>query len=425
MVDKVRRTADRYGMLPKGSSVVVALSGGADSVSLLHCLISLKESYRLTLFAAHLHHGIRGAEAERDEQFCKILCENYHIPLFLRHADIPRLSAERKISEELCGREERYRFFGELAAMHHARIATAHTASDNAETLLFHLTRGMSVTGAVGIPPVRGDIIRPLIDCTREEIEAYCAQHGLDYVTDSTNLSDGYTRNKIRHRVIPVLKELNPQMESAVMRFCESASQVGDYLRTQASALLQQAKTVYGYRAALLSRAHPAVLNEALAQLCREEAQVSAEARHLELLRQILSGGAVELGGVTAVCKQGVLRFAKKSAAFHEKIPLRGPMRFSVDGKTVTVSIQNSKFELNTLVFRCRREGDRFTYPKRGLTKPLRKAMNEQKIPSELRDGLLLLSQGTTVLWCEGLGYSQQGEEFAEYNGLTIEITYP
>ena len=421
MIDTVRRTIDRFRMLSPGSHVVVALSGGADSVALLHSLYSLKEIYQLELSAAHLNHGIRGVEAQRDEQFCKILCEKYNLPLYTAFADIPALARQQKIGEELCGRNERYRWFAALSAQLHAQVATAHTASDNAETLLLHLTRGMSLSGAAGIPPVRGNIIRPLLFCTREEIEAYCADHGLPYVTDSTNLSDDYTRNKIRHQVIPALKAINPAMEQAVSRFCESAAAADAYLQAQAEQLLQQAHTAYGYQAAVLLQAHTAVLHTALARLC----PVPTENRYLHLMHHILQcGGAVDFGNTKAVCKQGILRFATKTTAFPTgEIPLQGAMHFSFGGKTVNASIHNSDNEINNLVFRTRREGDRFTFPKRNLTKPLRKALNERKIPAEQRDCLLLLCQDSTVLWCEHLGFSQQGNALAASNGLQIQLT--
>ena len=421
MIDRVRRTVARCHMLQNGSHVIVALSGGADSVSLLHVLYSLKEDYQLTITAAHLNHGIRGAEAQRDEHFCKILCENYHIPIIIRRAAIPQLATERKISEELCGREERYRFFRELSEQNGAKIATAHTASDNAETLLFHLTRGTAITGAAGIPPVRGNIIRPLIDCTRAEVEAYCAANGLRYVTDSTNLTDAYTRNKLRRSVIPVLKELNPNLEMTFARFCESAALAGEYLRTEAEKLLRSAAVDFGCSAEILLGAHPAVRNEALAQLCRREADFSPENRHIELLTGILGGGAVDLGEHTAVCKQGVLRFAPKSPSVEtEETPFAGEITFLHGGKTIHATIQNLHSESNHLVFRQRRAGDHFTFPQRRVTKPLRKALNEQKIPSELRDRLLLLCRDSTVLWCEGLGYSEQGMILTKTNGLSI-----
>ena len=150
MINAAEQTIRRCDMLKNGDSVVVALSGGADSVSLLHCLISIKEKYNLTIYAAHLNHMLRGEEAERDESFCKILCKNYNIELFVRRVDIKSLANEQKIGEELCGRQQRYSFFEELSEKLNAKIATAHTASDNAETLLFQLCRGASVTGAAG-----------------------------------------------------------------------------------------------------------------------------------------------------------------------------------------------------------------------------------------------------------------------------------
>ena len=217
------QTIEKYKLLQNGDKVIVALSGGADSVTLLDMLNSVKEIYNLTIYASHINHGLRGEEADRDENFCKILCKIYNTELFVKKADIKILAKEQKISEELCGRNVRYSYFEELSQNLSAKIATAHTASDNIETLLFNITRGSSVTGAGAITPKRGNIIRPLIMLTREDIEQYCEQNNLEYVTDSTNLTDDYTRNKIRHQVIPVLKQINPQLELSAFHFSESA----------------------------------------------------------------------------------------------------------------------------------------------------------------------------------------------------------
>lgn len=425
MIDKVIAAVEGFGMLKAGGRVIVALSGGADSVALLHCLISIREKYDLTLSAAHLNHLIRGEEAERDERFCKVLCENYDIPFHLRRLDIPSLAAQRKISEELCGRQERYRFFESLAQENEALVATAHTASDNAETLLFNLTRGSSINGAAGIPPVRGRYIRPLIYCTRGEIEQYCADNGLEYVTDSTNLSDGYTRNKIRHKVIPALRELNPRLEESMLRFCESASLAAGYIFRQAKELAERAETAGGYSASVLSKADEAVLNEALVQLCGEYTDFSVESRHIELLKKMLRrGGAVDLGGYTAICRQGLLRFSPKITEEKlDRVPFEGALSLTIGSKVIAASIDNSETESNDLVFRTRESGDRFTFSKRGITKPLRKALNEKKTPAERRDSLILLCRGSEVLWCEGLGFSKQGEELAASSGLTIDIS--
>ena len=420
MIDAVRQTVGRYDMLQSGDSVTVALSGGADSVALLHVLYSLKEEYNLNLSAAHLNHGIRGEEAKRDEDFCKILCENYNIPIIIKHADIPKLSAERGISEELCGRQERYAFFEEAA--NGGKIATAHTASDNAETLIFNLTRGATLKGAAGIPPVRGRLIRPLIGCTRADIEKYCRDNRLDYMTDSTNLTDEYTRNKLRHRVIPVLKELNPGFEQAAARFCENAAAARDYIKRQTDELIARAKTDYGYSAEVLKNADPALRDEALYELCKRFG-ADAEYRHIRLLDAVLDGGAVDFGTCTAMCRQGILRISEKNTEKQDmEIPFDGKISVKRGDTIITASIDISDKELKSLVFRSRKSGDRFTFAGRGVTKPLRKALNEQKIPCELRDGLWLLADGQRVLWCEGLGYSLDGEELRNKNGLTINV---
>ena len=379
---------EKYGLISDGDNIIVALSGGADSVTLLNILYSLKEKYNITLYAAHLNHGIRGAEADNDEKFCKILCENYNIKLFVKHIDVPKLCAEQK-------------------------LATAHTATDNAETLLFNLVRGSSVRGASAIPPVRGNIIRPLIELTRDDIESYCSEKSLAYVTDSTNLSDRYTRNKLRHSAIPVLKELNPRAESAMLAFSRDAAEVDSFLERCAQERLELAKEKYGYNADKLLNSDPAVLKASVAKLCRDN-DAGAERRHIDLIVSILKyGGAVELkNGRKAVCTQNIFRItADKTENTRFSLTFDKSMSFEYLGKTVSASMDFSLSEPDRPVFRTRESGDRFTFGDREVTKPLRKALNERKIPSELRDSLLVLCKGSTVLWCEGLGVSKQGRE--------------
>ena len=352
MTNKAARDCARFGLLETGDSVIAALSGGADSVALLHFLYSIKEQYDLTLYAAHLHHGIRGDEAQRDENFCKILCEKYNIPLFCRHRDIPALARERGISEELCGRQERYAFFEELAETHNAKIALAHTASDNVETLLFNLSRGSSLNGACAIVQKRGNIIRPLLSCTRAEIEAYCDAHHLSFMTDSTNLSDDYTRNKIRHHAVPVLRELNPDLEGAVLRFSRDMSEVGAYLTRQAEKALSDAQSDYGYRAESLLGCDIAVLKAAMILLIKKY-NIMPTHQRVDLLLEILqNGGAVELDkSHTFVCDRGLLRM-RTAAGESFALAFDKPMRFSCDGEEYAVSADNSLFENKSLTFR-------------------------------------------------------------------------
>lgn len=428
-------TIKKYNLLQSGDRVVVALSGGADSVTLLDMLNSIKEQYNLTIYAAHLNHNLRGEEADRDESFCKILCKKYNIELFVKSIDIKLLSKKQKVSEELCGRNARYEFFDELSQKLGAKIATAHTASDNAETLLFNIARGTSVKGLSAIPPKRGNIIRPLIELTRTQIEEYCSNNNLDFVTDSTNLSDDYTRNSIRHNIIPKLKEINPRLEMSVMHLSENARELSEYINRQTEIALSDCKSDYGYSCEKLLLLDSVILKNALVTVCKSEAVIMPEYRHIRLLLDIIEkGGAVDLSDkVTAVSKQGVFRIVcSEIDECFEPVILAADIKFEHKNKIYSVTKINSSGENNNsvsyeyvsqnAVFRTRRQGDRFTYPKRKVTKPLRKVLNEQKIPSEIRDKLLVLAIDSTVLWCENIGVSLEGTINNSDKELLIEI---
>lgn len=434
MNNLVLAAIEKYNMISTGDRVIVALSGGADSVSLLDVLCSLKEKYNLTIYAAHLNHNLRGEEAERDENFCKILCENYEVELFIKSIDIHTLANEQKISEELCGRNERYKFFDELSVRLNAKIATAHSASDNAETLIYNITRGSSVRGLSAIPPKRGRIIRPLIEVSRAQIEEYCKQKGLAFVTDSTNLTDDYTRNRIRHSVMGTLRDINPQLEQSVSQLSESAREVTDYLNKQARTALDECKTQYGYSCQKLLQLDTAVLKHSLVLLCERTAKLTPEHRHIELMIKILNnGGAVNLSSkFIAVSKQGIFRIISVNDNVEFK-PVSVSENFSINynGKIYSITKQNSNKENKNsvsidsidkgAVFRTRKEGDKFTYPRRKVTKPLRKVLNEMKIPSEQRDNLLVLAIDNTILWCENIGASEDGKNDSDKE-LNIKI---
>lgn len=176
LVEKVRRTIEKHHMLEKGDRVVVGLSGGADSSALLEALYLLKEQYSLSLFAAHINHGIRGEEGDNDEAFAESLARQRSIPFLCLKADAPAYAKEHRMGLEEAGRRIRYDYFESCAKG--GKIATAHTLSDNAETVLLHLSRGAGTKGLCGIPPVRENIIRPLIECSRDEVEAFCKKPG-------------------------------------------------------------------------------------------------------------------------------------------------------------------------------------------------------------------------------------------------------
>ena len=230
--DKVKKTIEDNNLINDGDCIVIGLSGGADSVCLTHILWCLKEELNISLIAVHLNHNIRGEEAKRDELFAKDFAKKLDIRFIKGSARVCDFAKERGISEEMAGRELRYSFFDDVkSALKCQKIATAHNRNDNAETIAMNFMRGTSLSGLSGIPYKRGDIIRPILDVTRSEIEEYCKENGLLYVVDSTNNGDDYTRNKIRHRLIPMIeKEYNPNFVNTVSQNAQLIKCEADYI---------------------------------------------------------------------------------------------------------------------------------------------------------------------------------------------------
>ena len=210
-----------YNMLCGVRSVLVGFSGGADSTALLDMLIRYGRENGVSVYALHVNHMIRGAEAERDMQFCIDFCTERGVKLFCISENVPEIAARLGIGMEEAARKVRYEAFDKICAENRIeRIATAHNSSDNLETVLFNLVRGSGISGLCGIPPVRDNVIRPLIYCSKANIVSYCAENGLPYVTDGTNSDIEYTRNYIRHEIIPHLKRLNASVEDTVAKNC-------------------------------------------------------------------------------------------------------------------------------------------------------------------------------------------------------------
>lgn len=216
--------------------ILVGLSGGADSVSLALCLCALSGKYGFSVLCAHINHMIRGAEADRDEEFARELCKRLGIEFYSTRINVPLLSKEQKKGLEEAARDVRYEYLeGFIKSGKADFIATAHTASDNAETVIMNMTRGCGLSGLCGIPMRRGSIIRPLIYASRRDIEDYLSELGESYVTDSTNLEDDCSRNVIRHRIIPELSVLNPAFTEAVSNMTHLAKRENDFLERLAN----------------------------------------------------------------------------------------------------------------------------------------------------------------------------------------------
>lgn len=236
LLDKVRNTIAKHNLLELGDTVLCAVSGGADSLCMLHVMLNLRAEYALKIYAINVNHLIRGKESDEDSEYVKRVCEAANIKCYYREYDVLKLSKEMKMGTEECGRKLRYEFFGEIASeLGGAKIVTAHNLNDNAETVLFRLIRGASLEGLGGISYKRDNIIRPLLDIDRSEIEKYLYENNIKWRTDSSNLTDEYSRNKIRLKVLPQLREIFPDAERKIVNAAMFIREDNDYLneRTQ------------------------------------------------------------------------------------------------------------------------------------------------------------------------------------------------
>ncbi len=238
-LDNIRSALAEYKMIEKGDAVVAALSGGADSVSLLHALTELSGELGITVSACHVNHHLRGEESDADMHFCEKLCADLGVELKVLEADVASMQQKHESLEE-CARRVRYDFFADVSAG--KKLATAHNSNDCAETVLLNLMRGTGLKGLCGVPPMRGNIIRPLIFCTRDDVEAYCNSRGLSWVTDKTNLSTDYTRNKIRHIILPEMLKINGSLFSTMNRMELSLREDSDFLDGMAAESLLEAE---------------------------------------------------------------------------------------------------------------------------------------------------------------------------------------
>ncbi len=446
MKSKVIEELESGGMLLGTSCIAVALSGGADSVSLLHVLDSLRGHYGFTLRAIHVHHGIRGEAADRDEQFCRDFCADFGVELDVYHFDVPSLAAEQGKGLEECGRDCRYSVFAEAAQAYNCRIATAHTLSDSVETMLLNLARGCGIAGLRGIPAARDYIIRPLIRCTREEIERYCAEKGLSYVTDETNFDDSFSRNRVRLDIIPELKKINPDFFSAAARLMESASADEKFLGESAvKALSVTAIDDKSWDSVKIS-AYPAPIRRRMIIAISERLlDKSPSFTQIKILENMLfSGfGSVTLGKDSVLSVRNGRLFAenpeKPEGIDLWEMPL-GKDNLLPDGRRLFVEcisykeyqnrVKNDNYlfkkalgcdiiECNAVI-RNRREGDTFKQAGRKGTKKVKKLFNECKIPPEERSNRVFLERSGSIIWIEGFGAAEGMQPSGQLERVSI-----
>ena len=468
-IEKVDRTINEHGMLKKGDSVVIGVSGGADSTALLEALWLLKDRYGISLTVAHINHKIRGEEADRDEDFVRKLAQKKGLPFRLLSTDVIGYANRHKMGVEEAGRLIRYNFFEECA--NGGKIATAHTLSDNAETVVMHLCRGAGTAGLCGIPPVRGNIIRPLINLTREDVESFCKQRSLEFVTDSTNKSDRYARNFVRLNIIPLFKKLNPEFERAAARCSAISAADGEIAERAARQALENCTPSFDKKQIRQKDRKPdgqarGLLLEGLRALDRP-LRMKALKLYLDgifpgdrvdfdlvsrLCNCVEQGGTVNLKqDLKAECKSGLL------TVLPQKIPSAGSFSKKIDLSSgeATVFARGKRIELksvkkidlteingcqkinnllsyslldrdkisNTVILRTRLSGDKISLKKRGCTKSLKKLWNEKKFSEKERSDFLILECDRRLAFSEPDGPDRNFEtDESTQNILSIKI---
>ncbi len=440
MIEKVEKTMLAHGMFPF-KSVLVGLSGGADSAALLSVLCALSESYGFTVYAAHVNHGLRGAEADRDEEFSKRLAASLGVEFFCFRADVRSVAAERGVGEELAGREVRYEFFKKITDERGIDVtATAHHKNDNAETILMNFMRGTGLKGLCGIPYRRDGIIRPLLDVTRAEIEAYCDANGIEYVTDGTNLKTVYTRNKARHILIPEIERLfNPSFVDTVSKNAAVLTAEEDYISEAAERAYSE--TVFDNAVATerLCSLHRAiamrVIRRMVSELCgTEDVPAAVIESVLELAQKNRTGSQIDIArGCAARIEYGRLILSEKKADteyFEYEITPGVPVYIPELGYSVLAEpceeYKRDGGEYFTapkgckITVRRRKSGDKFCpWGMRG-TKKLKDFMIDEKIPREKRSRTGILTFDDEIAWV--IGYRRDRRFKFDKSGIKISI---
>lgn len=443
MLKKAEQTMLSCGMTDIGS-VLVGLSGGADSVALLSVLCVLSEKYGFSVSAAHINHCLRGETAERDEAFSRAAAERAGAPFYLLRADVRDRAAEKGISEELAGREIRYEFFEKICAEKGIdAIATAHHRNDNAETILMNFMRGSSISGLCGIPYRRGKIIRPLLDVTRAEIERYCKDNSLEYVIDETNLETEYTRNKIRNILIPQIEQLfNPGFVQTVTRNAPVIAADEDYIRGEARREYERLGND-GIETAKFNTLHRAlrsrIIRMAIEPLCSTSDVPSAVIDSvIELAEENRTGSRCDIArGIAARIEYGKLRFGAvktENNGFSYRIRIGEKIYVPELKAEIVVEYAEGKeadgaeyfsaenIENSVIELRSRRTGDSFCPTGMRGTKKLKDYMIDEKIPRQQRDLVGLLTIDGKIAWVIGKRRDRRFK-FTDH-GIKISILY-
>ena len=431
---------EKYDMLPKDGIVLCAVSGGKDSMYLLEKMMELAPQYGLEVRCAHFDHRLRGAESDRDREFVEEYCTKRSIPCYIGAKDVSAYATENGIGIEEAARILRYEFLEKTAdEIGASRIATAHTADDNTETMLFNLLRGSGLKGLCGIPPVRGKIIRPMLQVTTAEVLQYLEENDIPHVEDSTNLEDDYTRNKIRHRVVPELRGISPGFDENLIRCVALLREDEEYLSSLAQSFVDlhlHSNTVPTSEFAVLPK-------PVSARVLLIIIPFGLSCAHIDAVRDIASGkdchACADIPGMRVVRDYDKLIFGVKEFA---KIPRRNVligqiMQIPEVGLEISCEFMNNCKEIhnsfNIFFFKSdsicgnifvmsRLEGEKIRLNGRNCTKTLKKLFSEAKLNGENKLLIPVLYDEKGPIAIYGFGIAERCSPKAGDSIIKIEI---
>lgn len=444
MLELICETIQKHKMLTVGEDIIVALSGGADSVALLKAMTELSKELRIgNISAVHVNHQLRGEESQRDEGFVRDLCASLSVPLWVFHTDVKSFSKTHKMGIEEAARKVRYEFLEKARSeVKQAKIAAGHNADDNAETIIMNLCRGTGLKGLGGIPPVNGAIIRPLLEVSRMEIEEYLRINSLPHITDSSNNSSDYTRNRVRHTIMPTLEcEVNPATKKAISRTSELLRQDEAFLeKTAKEAFFDCREEIANHthqaltlNISKITNLHPAIAQRVIRLAIAHVRNYGTRAfspltditsTHIALALELTNaqtGNEIHLPGVIVGKGYGYLAFYTQPQALRESktgfcyaLNENFPVHIPEIEKTVRLSFSSqtsmphctkvfSCDKITTaLHFRTRLPGDKISLKNAAgkiFTKKMKDYFTDEKIPRACRSEIPLLAHGNDILW--------------------------
>ncbi len=401
MNEEILKTVEKYNMLSKGDRVLAAVSGGADSMAMLNFLLWAKDRYSLDVFVAHIEHGIRGQESLDDADFVENYCKKNSLEFHILYINAVEEAKKASMGVEEYSREKRYEFFSSFDC---DKIATAHNLSDNAETVLFRLFRGTGLKGMCGVPPIRGRIIRPLIEISADRIREYCREENIEYRVDSTNFDNKYSRNIVRNQIFPLAKSINPNAENAVNNFISDACEDYEFIENEVKKAYSSSLCDGMLSLDILNGYNIAIIKRVISKYFTDNG-FTIDRLHLLKITDSLDSPFAKIqikDNVYAVSDKRHLRIAEFNTQNNNVNLIKEILNIDEFNKKAVDFYCDCDKIIGSVTVRSRQPGDRIYPAGRACGKTLKKLFNEMKIPVEKRDKISVVCDEAGVIGVVG-----------------------